>query len=121
MAWGEAVRRHAGTTRLSLNKDSLNSKLIYLTDAGSRYCYCYTYKHDLARGLSPLPMHVIIRNLTAYHRSLGLQIDMYHLDSGFWHSAEPNGTCDGVVASNWSASEFHWPRECASLQPILAS
>ena len=54
-------------------------------------------------------MHLVIKALKAYHASIGLQIDMYHLDSGFWHSAEPDGHCDGVVASNWSASEFHWP------------
>eukprot|EP01052_Picozoa_sp_SAG31_P014852 SAG31_NODE_936_length_10870_cov_5.136966_11_plen_99_part_00 len=54
-------------------------------------------------------MHIIIKNLTEYHRSLGLHIDMYHLDSGFWHSAHKDGHCDGVTASNWSASEFHWP------------
>ena len=54
-------------------------------------------------------MHLTIKALQAYHRSLGLNIDMYHLDSGFWHSAHKDGHCDGVTASNWSASEFHWP------------
>jgi hypothetical protein len=121
LAWGETVRRHSGTTRLSLDQDPLNSKLIYLTDAGSRYCYCYTFKlEEKATSLRPgqpascpthggCPMHTVIKALKAYHASIGLQIDMYHLDSGFWHSAEPDGHCDGVIASNWSASEFHWP------------
>ena len=96
-------------------------QLIYLTDAGSRFCYCYTYRLEAAaKSLRPgqpascptrggCPMHLVIKALKAYHASIGLQIDMYHLDSGFWHSAEPDGHCDGVVASNWSASEFHWP------------
>ena len=34
MAWGEAVRRYAGTTRLTLDKDILNSKVTYWTDNG---------------------------------------------------------------------------------------
>ena len=50
-----------------------------------------------------------IAALQRYHRSLGLNISMYHLDSGFWHSAHADGHCDGVTASNWSASEFHFP------------
>ena len=49
------------------------------------------------------------RNLTEYHKSIGLNITMYHLDSGWWHSAHADGHCDGVTASNWSASQFHWP------------
>eukprot|EP00947_MAST-08B_sp_MAST-8B-sp1_P003239 g3239.t1 len=54
-------------------------------------------------------MHLTIAALQQYHRSLGLDIEMYHLDSGFWHSSHSDGHCDGVTASNWSASEFHWP------------
>jgi hypothetical protein len=54
-------------------------------------------------------MHVTVKALQAYHASIGLHIDMYHLDSGYWHSAHSDGHCDGVTASNWSASEFHWP------------
>ena len=54
-------------------------------------------------------MHIVIKSLKEYHKKLGLHIDMYHLDSGFWHSAHADGHCDGVTAANWSASEFHWP------------
>ena len=35
MAWGETVRRHAGTKRLTLDKDVLNSKVTYWTDNAS--------------------------------------------------------------------------------------
>lgn len=35
MAWGEAVRRNAGTDRLTLDKDILNSKVTYWTDNGA--------------------------------------------------------------------------------------
>ena len=35
MAWGETVRRHAGTKRLTLDKDILNSKVTYWTDNAS--------------------------------------------------------------------------------------
>ena len=76
------------------------------TDNGAYYCYCNSFKDNPDRRY---PMHEVIRNLTEYHRSLGLNITMYHLDSGFWHSAHADGHCDGVTASNWSASEFHWP------------
>eukprot|EP01043_Picozoa_sp_COSAG02_P010670 COSAG02_NODE_380_length_23483_cov_8.034382_8_plen_74_part_00 len=43
-------------------------------------------------------MHTTIRDLKAYHKSIGLHIDMYHLDSGFWHSAHADGHCDGVCS-----------------------
>jgi hypothetical protein len=28
----------------------------------------------------------------------------------FWHSHHSDGHCDGVTASNWSHSAFHWPQ-----------
>jgi hypothetical protein len=40
-------------------------------------------------------MHITIKALKAYHKKLGLHIDLYHLDSGFWHSAHADGHCDG--------------------------
>ena len=106
MAWGETVRRYAGTTRLTLDKDILNSKVTYWTDNGGYYCYCNTFRSNPDRRV---PMHITIKDLQTYHKSIGLHIDMYHLDSGFWHSAHADGHCDGVTAANWSASEFHWP------------
>lgn len=54
-------------------------------------------------------MGEIITKLQQYHKDLGLSIDMYHLDSGFWHSQNPLGLCNGVTASNWIASPFHFP------------
>jgi hypothetical protein len=137
MAWGEAVRRNAGTDRLTLDKDILNSKVTYWTDNGAcaqnccpstvvffflyldslveflhhdfnahanvmpcyaDYCYCNTYRQTPDRRV---PMHITIKNLKAYHKSIGLHIDMYHLDSGFWHSAHSDGRCDGI---NWTTN-----------------
>lgn len=92
MAWGETLRRHAGTRRLTLDEDILNSKLHYLTDNGAYYCYCNTFGKTPDRRV---PMHVTIKALKAYHKSLGLHLDLYHLDSGFWHSAHADGHCDG--------------------------
>lgn len=96
MAWGEAVRRNAGTNRLTLDKDILNAKVTYWTDNGAYYCYCNTYRSTPDRRV---PMHVTIKALKAYHKSIGLHIDMYHLDSGFWHSAHSDGRCDGTQAN----------------------
>eukprot|EP01052_Picozoa_sp_SAG31_P012126 SAG31_NODE_701_length_12730_cov_3.008709_1_plen_646_part_00 len=53
-------------------------------------------------------MHTSIDALQHYHKSLGLEVGLYHLDP-FWHSHHATGACDGVTASNWSHSEFHWP------------
>ena len=106
MAWGATLRRHANTSRLTLDEDILNAKITYWTDNGAYYCYCNTFTHTPDRRV---PMHIIMKNLTDYHTSLGLNITMYHLDSGWWHSAHADGHCDGVTASNWSASQFHWP------------
>ena len=131
MAWGETLRRHAGTRRLTLDEDILNSKIHYLTDNGAYYCYCNTFPQTPDRRV---PMHITIKALKAYHKKLGakndsfcpllnekriilprqarekhgreitqkretrfsgLHIDLYHLDSGFWHSAHADGHCDG--------------------------
>ena len=92
----------------------LNTRLLRSfspVDNGAYYCYCnrwYSNKNP-SGGHYDTPMHLTIAALQQYHRSLGLDIEMYHLDSGFWHSSHSDGHCDGVTASNWSASEFHWP------------
>jgi hypothetical protein len=99
MAWGQTLRAHANTRRLSLDQDVLNSKVTYWTDNGAYYCYCN----------NPVqPMHVTVAALRDYHRSLGLNISLYHFDP-FWHSGRADGRCEGAFASNWSASEYHWP------------
>ena len=75
-------------------------------------------------------MHTSIAALQSYHKSLRLnvglcttlmlslfdaltvsltrKVSLDHLDP-FWHSHHADGRCDGVTASNWSHSEFHWP------------
>ena len=65
--------------------------------APADYCYCNTYRSTPDRRV---PMHTTIKDLKAYHKSIGLHIDMYHLDSGFWHSAHPDGRCDGICSGN---------------------
>ena len=52
-------------------------------------------------------MYKTVGALQAYHKALGLEVGLYHLDP-FWHSHHPDGHCDGVTASNWSHSAFHW-------------
>ena len=46
---------------------------------------------------------------TRYHKSIDLHVGIYHLDP-FWHSHHADGRCDGATASNWSHSEYHWPK-----------
>ena len=58
MAWGETLRRHAGTHRLTLDEDVLNSKIHYLTDNGAYYCYCNTFRSTPDRRV---PMHITIK------------------------------------------------------------
>lgn len=82
-----------------------------MTDNGAWFCYCNRWRSNknAQGGHYDTPMHVTMKALQQYHTDLGLHLEMYHLDSGFWHSAHADGHCDGVTASNWSASEFHWP------------
>ena len=81
---------------LSLDQDVLNSKVSYWTDNGAYDCYCNNQQQP-----SVQPMHVSIKALRQYHRSLGLNVSLYHFDP-FWHSAHSNGLCEGPFASNWS-------------------
>ena len=78
MAWGATVQRHSNTTRLSLDQDILNSKVTYWTDNGAYYCYCNRWRDNknATGGHYNTPMHVTIKALQAYHKSLGLHIDM---------------------------------------------
>jgi hypothetical protein len=83
-AWGKVVRRASGTTRMALEDDLLNRKVSYWTDNGAYYCYCNRYIHNRMPGNASqhwtVPMHTTIEELRTYHDSLGLQIELYHLD-----------------------------------------
>jgi hypothetical protein len=86
--------------RFTLEDDVYNSHVHYMTDNGAIYCYC----NDVTR----VPMRNTIASLTSYHRSIGVTPRLYHLDP-FWHSHHlEDGHCDGVTASAWNESEFHW-------------
>ena len=66
------MRRHAGTHRLTLDEDILNSKIHYLMDNGAYYCYCNTFRSTPDRRV---PMHITIKALKVRrhhnpHRSL---------------------------------------------------
>ena len=67
----------------------------------------------------------VLRDVARYHKRIGLRVGVYHVDP-FWFSHTPNGGCEaGPVASNWSASSFHFPSGLRSLglrlMPFLQS
>ena len=96
--WGAAMT--AGVTRLSLDADAYNRRVHYMTDNGAIYCYC--------NDVSGVPMRETVAELIAYHKVLGISPSVYHFDP-FWHSHHlADGHCDGVTASAWNESQFHW-------------
>jgi hypothetical protein len=101
------MQANGGSVKLSLEDDEYSRVLHYMTDNGGYYCFCNVFLNCLP-DRTTVPMHVTISELQRYHRFLNLTIGLYHLDP-FWHSHHADGRCDGVTASNWSHSEFHWP------------
>jgi hypothetical protein len=99
--WGAAMTANMpGGGRLTLEADVYSRATHYMTDNGAVYCYC--------NDVTGTPMHETVAALIAYHRSLGINPGLYHLDP-FWHSHHvDDGHCDGVTASAWTESEFHW-------------
>lgn len=105
-SWGHVLQAAGGSIKLSLEDDEYNRVIHYMTDNGGYYCFCNVFNVCPDRRV---PMHKIIAELKQYHLSLGLHIGLYHLDP-FWHSHHSDGHCDGVTASNWSYSAYHWPK-----------
>ena len=63
------------------------------------------------------PMSFTLSTASEYHKSLGLNVSVYHVDP-FWasHSYSPTksqglvaGCQEGAMAKNMSASPWHWP------------
>ena len=51
-----------------------------------------------------------LTDVAAYHKRIGLEVGVYHVDP-FWFSQFPHGGCNsGPVATNFSASPFHFPQ-----------
>ena len=111
--WGRTLRRAAGTERLTLDSDVYSRQVHYMTDNGAYYCFCNRYNYnkdpDDPTKRYDVPMYKTVSALQAYHAAIGLRVGMYHLDP-FWHSHHTDGHCDGVTASKWTPSAFHWPR-----------
>ena len=110
--WGQMMQANGGTRRLTLDDDEYNRQLHYMTDNGAYYCFCNRFNsnkdpNDPSKHYD-VPMHITMKALQRYHKELGLKVGLYHLDP-FWHSHHLDGHCDGVTASNWSHSSFHWP------------
>ena len=75
-AWGRSARLAAGQVpKLTLDADPLSRQLHYLTDNGAFYC-CYNCRE---------PMHQTLAKLKDYHRSLGLNVSLYHQDRTLSH------------------------------------
>ena len=91
---------------MTLDVDQYSRQVHYMTDNGAYYCYCNRFNDNHWRE----PMYQTVKELQHYHAKILGQdfVGLYHLDP-FWHSHHPDGHCDGVTASNWSHSAFHWP------------
>ena len=59
----------------------------YMMDNGGYYCYCQVQPCQAA---SKVPMHVTISLLQESHKSLKLNVGIYHLDP-FWFSHHKDG------------------------------
>jgi hypothetical protein len=105
--WGQVMQANGGSVKYSLDDDEYSRVLHYMMDNGGYYCYCNGFKP--CQAAAKVPMHVTIDLLQKYHKSLGLRVGIYHLDP-FWHTHRTSGQCDGPWASNWSHSEYHWPK-----------
>jgi len=119
-ALGIVLKRRHGTeaARLKLADDVLSRQLHYETDGGANYCYCNQWWPKCEPGCEP--MGVTLKKLEAYHKQLDLPMGLYHLNP-FWFSQEAYGGCaGGPVATNLSASPFHFPEGLGALDlPML--
>ena len=72
----------SNTRRLRLGEDLLSRKVSYWTDNGAYFCYYNRWRNNrnASGGQYDTPVGVTIRALRDYHRSLGLKIELYHLD-----------------------------------------
>ena len=119
-AYGSLLRRAHGTarTKLPLAKDPLSRQLHYVTDGGSLLNYCDYYPqceswHNRSQWpggpIGCTPQSETLRAASAYHKSLKLNVSVYHVDP-YWFSHHPLGGClDGAMASNLTASPWHFP------------
>eukprot|EP01052_Picozoa_sp_SAG31_P041355 SAG31_NODE_6249_length_2103_cov_0.889721_1_plen_242_part_00 len=61
------------------------------------------------------PMSETLRAASSYHKQLELNVSVYHVDP-YWFSHHPLGGClDGAMASNFTASPWHFPQGLRSL------
>lgn len=117
MAFGSLLQRLHGThdTKLRLDADPLSRQLHYVTDGGSLLNYCDYWPSCAKEPAGCTPQGRTLQAVHAYHRRLGLNVSVYHVDP-YWFSHEANGGCgEGACAVNMSASPFHFPDGLASL------
>ena len=124
--WGRTLQASGGTRRLALSSDLYSRQVHYMTDNGAYYCFCNRFNSNKGpdgKGHYDVPMYKTIAALQKYHAEIFPKlfadrrdpaaateyVGLYHLDP-FWHSHHDDGHCDGVTASNWSHSSFHWPK-----------
>ena len=114
LAYGSKLRRAHGTraaaAKLRLAADPLSRQLHYVTDGGSLLNYCdYWPQCSKTSPPSCVPQGETLRAAAAYHRAIGLNVSVYHVDP-YWWSREPLGGCsEGPYAINMSASPWHFP------------
>ena len=119
-AYGSLLREAHNTaqTKLPLATDPLSRQLHYVTDGGSLLNYCdyypqcinWTNRSQWPGGpIGCTPQSETLRAASAYHKSLNLNVSVYHVDP-YWFSHHPLGGClDGASATNLTASPWHFP------------
>lgn len=123
--YGAVIRQAHGTinSKLSLSEDVLSRKLHYVNDGGSLLNYCDYWpqcvnpsKKQFPDGPSGCtPMAFTLKKVSQYHRHLGLNVGLYHVDP-FWYSQEPFGGCsEGPYAKIFTASPYSFPEGLRSL------
>jgi hypothetical protein len=127
MAYGAMLRKahDMAATKLSLADDPLSRQLHFVSDGGSLLNYCDYWpqcvnssKHQFADGPAGCtPMSFTLDKASNYHKSLGLNVSVYHVDP-FWSSHSYSqtatqglvATCsEGAMAKNMTACPWHFP------------
>eukprot|EP00912_Choanoflagellata_sp_UC4_P000323 UC4_evm4s197 len=114
--WGSILQKIHGTveTKLRLSSDPLSRQLHYVTDGGSLLNYC-DYWPKCVNTNSCIPMAETLISVSSYHKKIGLNVSVYHVDP-FWFSHEPMGGCEeGPFAINMSYSPWHFPQGLRAL------
>jgi hypothetical protein len=115
MAYGAMLRKAHGTqnTKLSLADDPLSRQLHYVNDGGSLLNYCDYWPQCMNTSTKQFPdgpvgctpMSFTLEKASAYHKSLGLNVSVYHVDP-FWSSHSYEQTANQVRTRSFPTSHL---------------